>query len=409
MTLDAAADDAAAEADLGPDGEAEWARLRRQLELADGFWLGFVFSSSPAVATTLRRRTDHVLALRAAKLEELLPPDPDALRASLRPLFDPGLSDAACVWIQAVVADRGPWQRAWDDVFLRLNERRDSLRRNLNGGLVLAAPTSAKPRVRDAAPDLWSIRSLVIELRSTRRLSPDSEWFDARAGAQAPTVMGRALLPPATSPEGKKLLDRADHALAAGRTDEAVEAGRAAVAHLRQGADAGELAGALTLLSRADEAHGDEAAAIDHAKDALSRIAGVDLQALRLELLDRIGRLALAREDLAAADEAFAACVDAARDLCVALSRAPPSVSYRPPLTSSAGSGGAAEIAPAQCRSTRKPLAWIVGPPAATGRAPSGCVTCRSASTRWATCGATAAIWRRRRIPTRRPSRCAGC
>ena len=57
----------------------------------------------------------------------------------------------------------GPWTAAWDWLMMRANEHRDALRRHLNGGLVFAVHKEWKPRVRNAAPDLWSVRSLVLE------------------------------------------------------------------------------------------------------------------------------------------------------------------------------------------------------------------------------------------------------
>ena len=76
------------------------------------------------------------------------------------------------VWVEAVRDDDspgsldepGPWTAAWDQLLLLLNERRDALLRHLEGGLMMVAPTAVKPRARVAAPDLWSIRAVVIEL-----------------------------------------------------------------------------------------------------------------------------------------------------------------------------------------------------------------------------------------------------
>jgi hypothetical protein len=53
---------AVADAGLGPAGEAQWSRLRRQLDLAEGFWLGFVFTSSEARLRVIVERTRNVRA-----------------------------------------------------------------------------------------------------------------------------------------------------------------------------------------------------------------------------------------------------------------------------------------------------------------------------------------------------------
>jgi hypothetical protein len=65
-----------ADVGLGPEGEAQWARLRRQLELAEGFWLGFVFTSSPARLRVLVERTENVLRARARTQVVLAPAAP---------------------------------------------------------------------------------------------------------------------------------------------------------------------------------------------------------------------------------------------------------------------------------------------------------------------------------------------
>ena len=53
------------------------------------------------------------------------------------------------------------------------------MRRHIRRGLVLAAPVGQKPRARDAAPNLWSILSLMIELQPSgaerHGAIPDSE------------------------------------------------------------------------------------------------------------------------------------------------------------------------------------------------------------------------------------------
>ena len=58
----------------------------------------------------------------------------------------------------------GPWEQAWDRALLTLNQARQPLRKQLGVGLIVAAPPRVKPRIREAAPDIWSIRSLVIDL-----------------------------------------------------------------------------------------------------------------------------------------------------------------------------------------------------------------------------------------------------
>ena len=153
--------------------ESEWRRLRRQYELAEGFWLGFIFCPSPRSVAVLRRRVGRMFWFRG--LMSIRPTSPTELRDVLPRLLDTKAAGARCVWVEAVHLDSvtprastkedpGPWAAAWDWLMMRANEHRDALRRHLTGGLVFAVPDEWKPRVRDAAPDLWSVRSVVLDV-----------------------------------------------------------------------------------------------------------------------------------------------------------------------------------------------------------------------------------------------------
>lgn len=52
---------------------------------------------------------------------------------------------------------------AWRTFLLRLNERRQILLRNLRGGLVLPIPTELREELQRIAPDLWTMRSIVLD------------------------------------------------------------------------------------------------------------------------------------------------------------------------------------------------------------------------------------------------------
>lgn len=308
---------------LGPAGEAEWARLRRYLELAEGFWLGFVFTPSPPAAAVLRERTERHLRSSARTLALLQPPDPDELRMTWRKLHTAVSRQAGCVWIEAVRADsptrpHGPWTSAWEALLLALNEQRETLRRDLSGGLVLVTTPELKPRARELASDFWSIRSLVIDVPGVYH----AERMDVSRGLRdAPTIAGRQ----GTGRRGlrltmelrdlRDLLHRVERLLVLEDTAAAVNVAQGAVALARQasGARRAGLAVALTWLSRAEEEHGDLEAAADHAEEAL-RIADetVDRSTVT-ELWGRAGRLAERRGDLPRATAAYQEKVALAR------------------------------------------------------------------------------------------------
>jgi tetratricopeptide (TPR) repeat protein len=303
--------------ELGEAGEKQWVRLRAQIELASSFWLGFVFSPSPRSVIVLRERAERLLRTQTQTLLLVRPSSPDELRSVLPYLLEnPEPVRAGCTWIEAVRDDspgapEQPWTQAWDELFLRMNERRDALRARLLGGLVFAAPPGIKPRVRDAAPDLWSVRSLVIDFepslivgtamrepsvvsaRALERLpAPDPELALAEAGRR--TANG------AEVSQALAFGQAAEGLLAEGRTEEARKAAAKARDLLRGEGGLAE-ARALAMLAGAEEAVGDPAAAADHVEQAIHLARGLGKDLIPFEWLDTAGRLAHARKDLAAA------------------------------------------------------------------------------------------------------------
>ncbi|NJL26787.1 MAG: hypothetical protein HC897_02365 [Thermoanaerobaculia bacterium] len=67
------------------------------------------------------------------------------------------------------VAEAGSWETGWRKLVVLMNERRERLRRQVAGGLVLVAPRELKPIIREMASDLWSIRAIVLELEPIAR------------------------------------------------------------------------------------------------------------------------------------------------------------------------------------------------------------------------------------------------
>ena len=311
-----------AEPFLDSQGEDVWQQLRRQFELANGFWLGFLFCPSPRTVAVLRRRTGQILKSRAQHLRVIRPSSPDDFGSFLPALFEPESAQAGCVWIESIhtssptrhAGESGDWTLAWDSFLLRANERRDALRRRLDGGLILAAPLEVKPRVRDAAPDLWSIRSLVLELRPSRIASSGGVDRDAllprefrrEAGnvlsgasidvefglAEADRIARRIEGAQGQSRHGlaRILLRAVEGLLEQGKTQDAVERARKAVAVLR-GQSGGEhlLADALSSLSRAARADNDISVALECLEESL---------VLRRRLLDTYGETPQALRDL---------------------------------------------------------------------------------------------------------------
>lgn len=138
------------------------ATLRRHLAWSEGPWLGFVFAPSAAAAERLRTALDD-----GDPVTRVAPRTPHGLRTALPSLLDRP-DPSRLLWVEAVHDEApsdppGPWTEAWDWLLLRANERRQQLLEAASGWLFVL-PSSARGRVREAAPDLWSARALLLEL-----------------------------------------------------------------------------------------------------------------------------------------------------------------------------------------------------------------------------------------------------
>ena len=295
--------------DLGLAGEQEWLSLRRQLELAADPWLGFIFCPAPGPVAVLRQRTEFMLRYRAQQLLHIAPASPKALRELLPQLFE-SLPQADCVWVEAIAVDGplcddelGPWAAAWDWLMLRLNERRDACLRRMKGALVFAVHPSWKPRVRNAAPDVWSVRSLVLDLEgnsgpqtydpsvSMTLSDPDDNAEYVPSVHDALAAVNRLAATP--SPDSRSLarlhMRAASALLAADQASEAAEQTDQALAVLRD-RPVRLRAQALMLAARVKRADNDVAAALDHLGEAV---------ALWRSILDEHGEAPQTRRDLA--------------------------------------------------------------------------------------------------------------
>lgn len=153
------------------------ARLRFHLELQDGFWFALVAADDRAARDRLREEArGWAEAGGVAFLDHALD---DA--GSVPDLV--GRLGRARDGLQWVIADaRGDpapvAEEAVGRLLMALNERREALRRGLRGGLVVEGPSRAKVLLRNLAPDLFSIRSCIVEPAGpSAEVHGDAPWW----------------------------------------------------------------------------------------------------------------------------------------------------------------------------------------------------------------------------------------
>ncbi len=289
---------------LSASGEAAWQSLRQHIEWTPGFWIGWVFTDHTPSVHELHQRIEGQLQVvgRGAVIQQ--PREPGELVAVLAWLLAGADGCDGCVTV-AVVRQEEAWQAAWDQFLLRLNERRELLREQLRAGLLLCAPTKFKPRSREAAPDLWSIRSLALDvapiassgphLITLREHVPDNPPGSPEAVTLALQAVAAAQRAGQTDAEGKARIRAAQALFAVGRRDE----GREQAVYAVEAAPSPALqARSLVVLADLERELGDLVAAERHYKRAIAvDAATIGITAYRnlAQLLLRRGALDEAR------------------------------------------------------------------------------------------------------------------
>ena len=148
--------------------EQAWERLRLHIEWADQFWLVFIFTDDPRVIEEMRRRVQSQLEDSGRTLVNLRPTTADkgATLEMLEVLVE-GRPDSVA-WVDLVRHDSpesSEWHDAWQYSCMQLNQRREVLRRQwAQGGIVLSTTLDRLDATPGTAPDLWTIRALLLRL-----------------------------------------------------------------------------------------------------------------------------------------------------------------------------------------------------------------------------------------------------
>jgi uncharacterized protein YjbI with pentapeptide repeats len=152
-------------------------RLTFQLEMDTGFWFGAVVGNDGGARAALREvarrwcegRGAHVSRAHGRRLSY----------CAVRPSRSPATSGRACTgfgWRRAT--SPGPWDRALTHALAAMNERREEYRRTLRGPLVVEGRMSLRRRLRELAPDLFSVAAFIAELGGAPSRAPEAPADD---------------------------------------------------------------------------------------------------------------------------------------------------------------------------------------------------------------------------------------
>ncbi len=155
---------------LSAEEEEQWQELSRHVEWAERFSLIVLFVEDALLAESFKHRLQSQLQGRVSKLHVLRPLQPETLTQDIFNELQYTLIPHAVVpcWLELHHHRSPEWQKALDNFFARFNERRDIIRKDYPRPFIILLPLAYKSRLREIAPDLWSVRSHTDELRPAK-------------------------------------------------------------------------------------------------------------------------------------------------------------------------------------------------------------------------------------------------
>jgi tetratricopeptide (TPR) repeat protein len=156
---------------LNPQVLTEWQLLLTHIEISEGF--SFVVLLVPDVdwANACRLALSHSLDALGKSLLTVDFSGPEDFKVYLPGrLLNLNISDrTGAVWLEKTVSETSPsftdWQDAWHGMVARLNQFRNPLRRHFQVPVVFVGASWIQSLIRETAPDLWSVRTLVTRIR----------------------------------------------------------------------------------------------------------------------------------------------------------------------------------------------------------------------------------------------------
>ena len=343
----------------GAEAAAEWRVLLNQFALGDGFALLVLSVPGPDGAALCADELDAFLGAQGRHLAYVASRTTEELR-QLTPRLLSLPKDAAtgAVWVMAVIpdalAERPAWEAAWRVALSSLNQQRNPLRREVDVPLIVVGAPWLVPLMRESAPDLWSVRSMVVRIEPARGpglalpglIESEPVLLGGRDDRGAQTAPDPALAMreaarlrgvPGREQALADLLARAGDGFAArGALHAAEDAWREAAELGGRSGSPATAAAAWHALAVVRHELGEREAALAAAREAAVRYRALPAQhpgAFRPDLAASLNALAIMLSDLGEHEAALAAAREAA-DLYRALAAQRPDA-FRPDLAMS--------------------------------------------------------------------------
>ncbi|HZG54323.1 MAG TPA: tetratricopeptide repeat protein [Pyrinomonadaceae bacterium] len=130
--------------------------------------------------------------------------------------------DIGAIWVSAAVPeatpDYEPWAQAWRVAAGRLNQYRNPLRRQFRVPLIFAGAPWVQVTLREAAPDLWSVRTQVVRITPPPAVNRgEAVPPDSQQSFTSELVAGRAIDPLFAMKEAERLRGKSGKEMALAR------------------------------------------------------------------------------------------------------------------------------------------------------------------------------------------------
>ncbi|HEV7843400.1 MAG TPA: tetratricopeptide repeat protein, partial [Pyrinomonadaceae bacterium] len=222
--------------------------------------------------------------------------------------------DIGAVWVSAAVPEASPeykeWEQAWRTAAARLNQYRNPLRRQFSVPLIFVGAPWVQVTLREAAPDLWSVRTQVARIAPLVANRGEAGVPASQQSFTTDLAAGRAIDPLFALKEAERLRGESGKEMALARLlaraglgfraryrwDEAEQAFTEAIELQRRfGAETEELADLLRNLAYVLQWRADYKQAVDILLEAL-RIFQQSGDVLgEANCIERLGDIALMR------------------------------------------------------------------------------------------------------------------
>ena len=162
---------------LTPEELPEWQLLLTHLEISEGFSFVVLLVPDSDWANACRFALSNSLDAQGKSLLTIDFSGPEDFKKELagRLLELPISKRVGAVWLERTVSEASrhfsEWRDAWSGLVARLNQLRNPLQSHFQVPLIFVGGPWIQPVIRESAPDLWSVRTLVTRIQPSDQLT----------------------------------------------------------------------------------------------------------------------------------------------------------------------------------------------------------------------------------------------